>query len=125
MLEIAALKSTLGIAMSVVGTEHFMSAGLSSPWSTAKFAKTLEDKKEVDHYFSEAATSSLLFGGFLSYSLKSLFPIIGAGALVLYYKNLYNKALSGAGKIDIGKMKDMSLDEVVDLYRQGYRLKDR
>lgn len=88
------LKSTLGLAVSVIATEHFMSAGLSSPWSVAKFAVSDEDKKEVWNYFNKAAIASLGFGALISYKLKSIWPVISSGATVVYYRNLYSDALS-------------------------------
>lgn len=88
------LKNTLGMAVSVIATEHFLSAGLSSPWSTAKFAISDEDKQEVWHYFNEAATSSAIFGVITSYMLRSWFPIISSSITLLYYKKLYTDALA-------------------------------
>ncbi len=41
------LKKTLGMAVSVIATEHFMSAGLSSPWSVAKFAISDEQLDQI------------------------------------------------------------------------------
>lgn len=92
-ISMGALKSTLGMSMSVIGTEHFFSAGLSSPWSVSKFAQTLEDQEDVWKYFDESAKSSLLFGSILSFTLKSIWPVAGSAATVLYYKNMYKSAL--------------------------------
>lgn len=97
-ISVGALKSTLGMSMSVIGTEHFFSAGLSSPWSVAKFAQTLEDQKDVWHYFDESATSSLLFGSVLSLTLRSIWPVAGSLATTFYYKNLYKSALDKASQ---------------------------
>ncbi len=88
------LKNTLGMAVSVIATEHFLSAGLSSPWSTAKFAISDEDKQEVWHYFYEAAISSGVFSVITAYMLKSWFPIISSGITLAYYKKLYSDALA-------------------------------
>lgn len=90
------LKNTLGMAVSVISTEHFMSAGLSSPWSVAKFAETQEDKDQVWHYFNEAATASLIFGGIVSYMLRSVYPIGSSALTVAYYRRLYKDALEKA-----------------------------
>lgn len=95
-ISIGALKSTLGMSMSVIGTEHFFSAGLSSPWSVAKFAQTLEDQQDVWKYFNESAASSILFGGVLSLTMRSIWPIAGSAATVYYYKRLYGSALEKA-----------------------------
>ena len=88
------LKETLGMAVSVIGSEHFMSAGLSSPWSTAKFAISDQDKSEVWHYFNEAAYASMTFGLVVSYMLKSVYPIVSSALTLAYYRKLYKDALS-------------------------------
>lgn len=88
------LKNTLGMAVSVIATEHFLSAGLSSPWSTAKFAISDEDKQEVWHYFREAASASVIFSAITTYMLKSWYPVISSGLTLFYYKKLYSDALS-------------------------------
>lgn len=88
------LKKTLGMAVSVIATEHFMSAGLSSPWSVAKFAISDEDKQQVWHYFYEAVYASAVFSVITAYMLKSWFPIISSGLTLAYYKKLYADALS-------------------------------
>lgn len=88
------LKNTLGMAVSVIATEHFMSAGLSSPWSVAKFAISDEDKQQVWHYFNEAVYASAVFSVIIAYMLKSWFPIISSGLTLGYYKKLYADALS-------------------------------
>lgn len=96
ILSFETLKNTLGLAVSVIGVEHFMSAGLSSPWSVAKFAETQEDKNQVWHYFREAASASMIFGGVISWMLKSWYPVIGSGLTVAYYYKLYKDALEKA-----------------------------
>jgi hypothetical protein len=88
------LRDTLGMAVSVIGSEHFMSAGLSSPWSTAKFAISDKDKEEVWHYFTEAAYASMTFGVVVSYMLKSWYPLVSSGLTLAYYRRLYKDALS-------------------------------
>lgn len=88
------LKNTLGLAVSVIATEHFMSAGLSSPWSVAKFAISDEDKQEVWRYFNEAAISSGIFSLVTAYMLHSWYPIVSSGLTLAYYKKLYSDALS-------------------------------
>lgn len=88
------LRDTLGMAVSVIGSEHFMSAGLSSPWSTAKFAISDNDKEEVWHYFNEAAYASMTFGLVVSYMLKSWYPLVSSGLTLAYYHRLYKDALT-------------------------------
>lgn len=95
-MDLNLLKNTLGMAMSTIATEHFYSAGLSSPWSVAKFAESPQDQKEVWHYFGESSKSSLIFGGILSLTMKSIWPLAGAGVTCLYYKSLYNHAMKKA-----------------------------
>lgn len=88
------LKKTLGMAVSVIATEHFMSAGLSSPWSVAKFAISDEDKQQVWHYFNEAVSASAIFSVITAYMLKSWVPLISSGLTLAYYQKLYADALS-------------------------------
>lgn len=58
---IAGLKAALGLSVSMISSEHFFSAGMSSPWSVAKFAKSPEDKRQVWQLWGEAAGASLAF----------------------------------------------------------------
>ena len=88
------LKNTLGLAVSVIATEHFMSAGLSSPWSTAKFAISDQDKSEVWHYFWEASQASAVFSVITAYMLKSWYPLVSSAATLAYYHRLYKDALT-------------------------------
>ncbi len=88
------LKKTLGMAVSVIATEHFMSAGLSSPWSVAKFAISDEDKQQVWHYFNEAVSASAIFSVITAYMLKSWTPLISSGLTLAYYRKLYSDALA-------------------------------
>ena len=88
------LKSTLGMAVSVIATEHFMSAGLSSPWSTAKFAISDQDKAEVWHYFWEASQASAVFSVITAYMLQSWYPIASSAFTLAYYHRLYKDALT-------------------------------
>lgn len=88
------LKKTLGMAVSVIATEHFMSAGLSSPWSVAKFAISDDDKQQVWHYFDEAVYASAVFSVITAYMLKSWVPLISSGFTLAYYRKLYADALS-------------------------------
>jgi len=88
------LKDVLGMSVSVIASEHFMSAGLSSPWSVAKFAISDEDKSQVWHYFNEAAGASAIFSVITAYMLKSWYPLISSGLTLAYYRKLYQDALS-------------------------------
>ncbi len=113
------LKNTLGMAVSVIATEHFMSAGLSSPWSTAKFAISKKDKDEVWHYFNEAVGASMTFSVITAYMMKSWYPLISSVLTLAYYKKLYSDALSKTPEIDpTPVLSNMSLpinDEYVPL----------
>ena len=82
------------MAVSVIATEHFMYAGLSSTWSVAKFAITQEDKDQVWHYFYEATGASVIFSVITAYMLKSWTPLISSGLTLGYYRKLYADALS-------------------------------
>jgi hypothetical protein len=88
------LKKMLGMSVSVISTEHFMSAGLSSPWSVAKFAISDEDKSQVWHYFWEASEASAIFSVITAYMLKSWYPIASSALTLGYYHKLYKDALS-------------------------------
>ena len=88
------LKKMLGMSVSVISTEHFMSAGLSSPWSVAKFAISDEDKSQVWHYFWEASQASAIFSVITAYMLKSWYPIASSALTLGYYHKLYKDALS-------------------------------
>jgi len=105
----------LGTSMSIMSTERSFSAGLSSPWSVSKFAKTLEDQKDVWHYFNKSATSSMMFGGIMSLTLKSIWPIIGSATTILYYKNLYKSALDKASQNSIkSNIENKGLNKVIE-----------
>jgi hypothetical protein len=71
-----------------------MSAGLSSPWSTAKFAISDKDKSEVWHYFWEASEASAVFSVITSYMLKSWYPLVSSALTLAYYHRLYKDALT-------------------------------
>lgn len=93
MVDNGALKTTLGISMAVISSEHFMSAGLSSPWSVKKFAVTQKDRDEVWYYWKEAAIASMLFGIFVGWMLKDWWVIIASILTIVYYYWLYRDAL--------------------------------
>ena len=90
------LTRMLGISMTVISTEHFMSAGLSSPWSVKKFAETDEDKEDVWHYFWEAAVVSFIFAGFIFYMLNDYWILISSMLMIGYYYYLYKDAMNGS-----------------------------
>lgn len=102
-MDIISLKNTLGMSMSVIGGEHFFSAGLSSPWSVAKFAESDDDQKDVWKYFNDSAASSMVFGSILSLTLGSIWPVAGSAATVLYYRHLYSGALNKASQNGLKK----------------------
>lgn len=115
MLDIMVLKDTLGMSMSVIGGEHFFSAGLSSPWSVAKFAESDEDQRDVWKYFHESAASSMIFGSVLSLTLKSIWPIASSAATVLYYRHLYKGALDKASENGMKKkVQGQGLDKTIE-----------
>lgn len=97
--EIQGLKNALGFGVSMIAAEHFISAGMSSPWSVAKFAKSEQDAKQVWKLFYEAGAASLasaLIIGFLLRDGEVLFwSIGGALAVMLFVGSEYQRALNG------------------------------
>ena len=96
---IGQLKAALGLSVSLISSEHFFSAGMSSPWSVAKFAKTDEDKRQVWQLWGEAAGASLGFAvviGILLGDAWSFFlSVMGAVAVSLWMWWDYKRALDG------------------------------
>lgn len=86
------LKSALGLSVSVLATEHYFSASMSSPWSVDKFTQTDEDKRKVWALFNESVYASLIFAVVIAYMLKSWWPIIGAILVIAHYYSLYKRA---------------------------------
>ena len=96
---IAGLKAALGLSVSMISSEHFFSAGMSSPWSVAKFAKSPEDKRQVWQLWGEAAGASLAFavviGVILGDMLSFVLSVAGAIAVSLWMWWDYKRALDG------------------------------
>lgn len=92
-----AIATAAGIGMSLIATEHFFSAGLSSPITTRKFlSEQAEDRAEVQRAVHLAVVMSLVVGGIMSYILKQPWPLLAAVALVAFYYNEYMRALGPA-----------------------------
>lgn len=93
------LKNALGFGVSMIASEHFISAGMSSPWSVAKFAKTEEDAAQVWKLFREAAiasvVSSLILGWLLGDVEVLAWSLIGAVSVMLFVGSEYQRALEG------------------------------
>ena len=83
-----------GIGMSLIATEHFFSAGLSSPITTRKFLTTENDKREVQRAVMLAVLFSVAAGALLSAILKQPWPLVASVALAAFYYNEYRRALS-------------------------------
>lgn len=97
--DIRGLKSALGFAVSLTAAEHFVSAGMSSPWSVAKFAETDQDKQQVWKLFTEAAEASiisaLIIGWLLDDSAAFWWSVAGAAAVMVFIGYEYKRALDG------------------------------
>lgn len=87
-----------GIGMSLIATEHYFSAGLSSPITTRKFLKNdAQDRKEVERAVMIAFGLALATGGLMSYLLKQPWPLLASLALAAFYANEYRRALNSEG----------------------------
>jgi hypothetical protein len=97
--ELQGLKNALGFGVSLTAAEHFISAGMSSPWSVAKFAKTDEDRAQVWKLFREASIASLVSAGFVGFLLKDwevfLWSVVAAGGVMVFVGYEYHRALEG------------------------------
>ena len=93
------LKSALAFATTVIAAEHMFSAGMSSPWSTAKFTESPDDKRIVWKLFGMSVAASLAFAvivGFLMKDNKALvWGIVGVGAISVLMAYEYQNALGG------------------------------
>lgn len=96
---IRSLKAALGLSVSLIAGEHFFSAGMSSPWSVAKFAKTDTDHDQVWKLFTEAAVGSMVFAvavGLLMQDAGAFFAsLAGGGVIVAWMYWDYKRALEG------------------------------
>lgn len=84
-----------GVGMSLISSEHFFSTFLSSPWTTAKFCETEEDKEQVKRLLVMATVASLISAFVLAAILKQPWPIIAAAILCVVYIIVYQRALGG------------------------------
>jgi len=93
------LRSALGFAVGTLTAEHMISAGLSSPWSVAKFAKCEKDKKQVMTLFFEASGVSLAIAAITGIMLgggKAFWWSLGGVVVISAYVGWeYKRALEG------------------------------
>jgi hypothetical protein len=98
--ELQGLKNALGFGVSMIASEHFISAGMSSPWSVAKFAKTDQDAAQVWKLFWEAAAASLVSALIIAYLLRDfevlLWSLAGAAGVLIFVGSEYQRALEGS-----------------------------
>ena len=90
-----AIAVAAGVGMSIISSEHFFSTFLSSPWTTAKFAETEEDKAKVRKLYMMAVVCSLVSAAVLSGILKQTWPLVAAIILCIIYVVVYERALEG------------------------------
>ncbi len=97
--ELQGLKNALGFSVSMMAAEHFISAGMSSPWSVAKFAQTDQDQKQVWKLFYEAGYMSVASAAVTAYLLESwqtfFWSMLGVGVVLLFVGSEYKRALEG------------------------------
>lgn len=93
------LKQALGFSVSVIATEHFFSAGMSSPWSVAKFATSEQDAKQVWSLFWNGTAASLIFAALVGLMMQDkwtfIFCLLGAASVAGFMWWEYQKALGG------------------------------
>jgi len=93
------LKAALSFAVTVIAAEHMFSAGMSSPWSTAKFTENPDDKRVVWKLFGLSIGASLAFAvivGLLMKDNKALvWGVIGVAAVSALMAYEYKNALDG------------------------------
>lgn len=100
MAENGALRSALGLSVSMLSAEHIFSATLSSPWTTGKLTQSQEDVTAFWRLFTEAAVASVIFAVVIGLILKDskalLFSLVGTFAIIgwMYYD--YSRALDGS-----------------------------
>jgi hypothetical protein len=93
------VKNALGFGVSLIAAEHFISAGMSSPWSVAKFAETQEDADQVWKLFKEASIASIVSSVVIGWLLGDLevfvWSVVGAVSVMLFVGSEYQRALKG------------------------------
>ena len=99
MNELRGLKDALAFSVSMIASEHWISASMSSPWSVAKFAKSDDDQRQVWELFKEAAIASLVGSAVIGWLMGDfeafVWSIVGAGATLAFVGNQYQRALEG------------------------------
>jgi hypothetical protein len=97
--ELQGLKNALGFGVSMIAAEHFISAGMSSPWSVAKFAQTQQDEDQVWKLFFEAGGASIVSAITISWLIGSrevfFWSLVGAISVMLFVGYEYKRALEG------------------------------
>lgn len=92
-------RNALAFAVSMIASEHWISASMSSPWSVAKFAKTQADVDTVWQLFKEAAIASLvgsaIIGALMDDHEAFMWSILGAGLTLWFVGDQYQRALAG------------------------------
>ena len=83
-----------GVGMSVISAEHFFSTFLSSPWTTAKFAESDEDRAQVRRLYWMAVGCSIVTAIVLSAILKQAWPVVACLILCVVYIVVYERALN-------------------------------
>lgn len=89
------IQTAAGLGMSLIASEHFYSTLLSSPWTTAKFAETEEDKAEIRRLYMIATVMSLVTATLIAAILKQAWPVIATVVLCGVYIYIYERALRG------------------------------
>ena len=93
------LKQALGFSVSAIATEHFFSAGMSSPWSVAKFATTEQDAKQVWSLFWSGTAASVAFAAIVGLMMQDKWTfvlcLLGAASVAGFMWWEYDKALKG------------------------------
>jgi hypothetical protein len=93
------LKNTLGFSVAMIASEHFISAGMSSPWSVAKFAKTDADAAQVWKLFYEAGAASILSTAVIAFLLRDwevfFWGLVGSVGVMVFVGSEYKRALEG------------------------------
>ena len=99
MNELEKLEAVLVLGISAIASEHFFSAGMSSPWSVSKFAQSADDKRQVWKLFKYSAIGSIVFAIIIGLALGGtkafLWSVLGAGAITAWMGYEYKEALEG------------------------------
>ena len=94
------LKNALGFSVSMIASEHWISASMSSPWSVAKFAQNEKDAAQIWKLFTEAAVASVIGSLIIAYLMQDgevlFWSLAGAGATLFFVGSQYQRALQGS-----------------------------